>query len=144
MTAKQRQARDARWRKLLREADAAGREAAEATKIIPSIIGTPKDLVGSLTGGDGGGFDTDQPIYVDTETGVCGFAWIRFPKATTAFARFLKRAGIGRHGGDYWGGWEISVRQYGQSLQKKENYAMAYAATLRAAGIDCHTRTYVD
>ena len=65
--------------------------------------------------------------------GVCGFAYITIRPATSAFARWLKSKGIGHRA--YYGGWEISVSDYGQSMNRKEAHAAAVADYLKASGI---------
>ena len=66
------------------------------------------------------------------ESGVCGFAWVTFP-GNTSFGRAMKAAGLARK--RYEGGLCVWVGEFGQSMERKEAYARAYAAVLREAGI---------
>ena len=67
------------------------------------------------------------------EDGVCGFAYIKIAPATHTFARWLKKRGIGHR--SYYGGWEISIREYGQSMQRKEEHARVVAELLVENGV---------
>lgn len=115
------------------EADAAGKAAAEACTPRPMLVGTAKGLFDDS-------FDESQPVYYVAD-GVCGFAWITF-KGNTAFGRWAKAAGLARKG--YPSGLAYWVRGYGQSMQKKEAYAQAFAATLRAAGVTAYAESRMD
>lgn len=128
-------------RKLYAAADAAGREAGAAAIPTPMVVGTPKNMMASLMGGDDGGFDPDEPTYFVSE-GVCGFAWVRIRPANGSFARQMKKAGIGYR--SYYGGWDISVRYGNQSLARKEAYARAFAKVLQDAGVDAFVDSRMD
>lgn len=122
----------AEYQALYDRAHAAGVAALEAAKAVPMIVGTPVNMLDSLMGGDGGGFDQTKPTYY-VEGGVCGFAAIVLP-GTTGFARWAKKTGkVTAH---YGGGMAFRVRAGGQSLQRKEAYAGAFAGVLREAGIE--------
>ena len=72
--------------------------------------------------------DGDRTYYV--ADGVCGFAWITIKPGNSALARAAVRmAGASKR---YGGGVQIWVSAFNQSHQRKEAYARAYAATLRA------------
>lgn len=132
---------DAEARDLYERADAAGKAAAEAARPTPMMVGTPKNFLGSLMGGDDGGFDPDQPTYYVAE-GVCGFAWVTVRPATSSFARWLKKnthAGTG-----YYGGMQLWVRGYGQSMERKAAYAAAFAKVLTEAGLDAYSESRMD
>lgn len=60
--------------------------------------------------------------------GVCGFAWVKVAKGNSAFARWLMKTGKARK--SYYGGVEINVREYGQSMERKEAHARAMAKAL--------------
>ena len=82
---------------------------------------------------------TGQTYTVDG--GCCGFASVNI-KGTSAFARFLKKAGIGRK--SYYGGYDIPCHAYGQSMEQKEAYCQAYAQTLNDYGIDAVSSSRMD
>ena len=73
--------------------------------------------------------------------GVCGFAWIRVP-GNTAFARWCKSQRIGHKG--YPSGWSVWVHQGGQSMQRKEAYAVAFAEVLKSHGIKASAESRMD
>lgn len=79
----------------------------------------------------------DAPIM----DGVCGFAWV-WIKGNTAFGRWAKAKGIAYKG--YPTGLNISVRAHGQSLTRKEAHAHAFAAVLKAAGIEAYAESRID
>ena len=67
---------------------------------------------------------------------ICGFAWISLRPATSAFARWLKKQGIGRTA--YEGGHQIWCSEFGQSYDRKLAYADAYAGVLKEAGFNAY------
>jgi hypothetical protein len=76
---------------------------------------------------------TDGTRVYHVADGVCGFAYITVRPATSAFARWLKAKGFGHKA--YHGGWEVSVPQYGQCMQRKELHASVVAEYFTARGI---------
>jgi hypothetical protein len=74
--------------------------------------------------------------------GVCGFAWITIRPATSKFARWLKKTNKGRTA--YGGGLQIWVGQFNQSMQRKEDYAAAFAKVLREAGVNAWSGSRMD
>ncbi len=73
--------------------------------------------------------------------GVCGFAWIEF-RGNTAWGRWAKKSGVAsKH---YPKGLSIWVSEGGQSMERKEAYARAYADVLRAAGIEAYAGSRMD
>lgn len=79
--------------------------------------------------------DDTSPIvkqYAPNYDGLCGFAWVRFP-GTSAFARALKKEGLARP--SYPSGFQVWVRDFDQSLERKTAYAHAYAEILREGGV---------
>lgn len=111
------------YRALASQADAAGRAAAEAVNPRPMTV-------------VGGG----QEYFV--ADGVCGFAWVVVKPGNSPFARFAKQ-NLRAHK-HYYGGVEIWVSGYGQSMQRKEAYASAYADVLRNAGIQAYSQSRMD
>lgn len=77
--------------------------------------------------------------YVDD--GACGFAWIEFP-GNTAFGRWAKKQGLARS--HYPSGLCIWVSEFGQSIDRKESYAVAYARVLRDAGVKAFAGSRLD
>lgn len=60
--------------------------------------------------------------------GVCGFAWLEFA-GNTAFGKWAKETQIARAG--YPTGLRVSCWEFGQSLTRKEHWAVAVANYLR-------------
>jgi hypothetical protein len=117
-----------------------------AAKPTPMVVGTPKNLLGSLTGGDDGGLDPSQPVY-HVPGGVCGFAWVTLRPARGALATLLKAKG-GHKG--YYGGVELSSgyivpgARFDQSLERNEAAAKAFAAVLQEAGFQAYAGSRLD
>jgi hypothetical protein len=74
--------------------------------------------------------------------GVCGFASVTVKPANSKFAKYLVENGLGRKG--YGGGVCMSIRQFNQSLQKKEAYAYAFASVLNEHGIKAYVESRID
>jgi hypothetical protein len=74
--------------------------------------------------------------------GVCGFASVTVKPANSKFAKFLIANGLGRKG--YGGGVCMSIRQFNQSLTKKEAYAYAFASVLNEHGIKAYVDSRMD
>lgn len=66
------------------------------------------------------------------EGGVCGFARVEVRPRTSAWAKWLKRHGW--YSSDYHRCVYMNVSDYGQSMQRKEAFAMAVAGFLTAKG----------
>lgn len=132
---------------LLARAAQAGEKAFREAIPAPMLVGTPRDMMGSLMGGDGGGFDTGQPIYQVNE-GVCGFGWVTVRPGGSRFARWLVKNGIGRTD-SYAGGvrislWMICGDRGSQSLTRWEAAAYAVAEVLREGGITAYGDSRID
>jgi hypothetical protein len=87
--------------------------------------------------------------------GVCGFAWIKIRPATQAFAKWIKKekdvatvllqnAVNVPKGAAYDGGIDLWVSAFGQSMERKEQYAAAFAEVLRSHGIKCSMGSRMD
>jgi len=74
--------------------------------------------------------------------GVCGFASVTVKPANSKFAKYLVANGLGRKA--YNGGVSMSIRQFNQSLQKKEAYAYAFASVLNEHGIKAYVESRMD
>ena len=83
-----------------------------------------------------------RPAVEVVEDGVCGFAYVSVKPGTGAFAKFMKKelGGFKR----YYGGVQISVPYFNQSLGKKEAYAAAYARVLNEAGVNAFSESRID
>ena len=58
------------------------------------------------------------------------------------FVSYLKSLGMGyKH---YYGGYYVPVREFGQSLARKEAYAEAYAKVLSEEGMSCYVDSRMD
>jgi hypothetical protein len=141
-----------RFQRAVEAADAAGAEAVAGAQVVPMMVYTPRNVLGSMMGGDDGGIDTSQPVY-HVEGGVCGFASIQLKAKGTDGRKFLNwitgKVRSARPASDvlngslggfyrdsYYGGVSGSVRVGGQSLQRKEAYGRAFVRSLNEAGID--------
>jgi hypothetical protein len=105
-------------------AERRGREAAQA--ITPSVMRivqadpfTGKTLPGAK-------------VYVETE-GPCGFAYVTIDPARGPLVSWLKKTGKGHK--SYYGGYEVSIHDHGQSLERKSAHAKAMAEYLTAEGV---------
>lgn len=122
----ERAARYAGFRDLLERARAAGREAGETARPEPMAVadGFTGQLVEIVAGGP------------------CGFAWVTIRPGGSSFARWLVANGYGRKA--YYGGVQVWIGDYGQSIARKYAHACAMADTFRAAGIDATAGSRLD
>jgi hypothetical protein len=131
----ERQARYARFAEVYAQADRCGQAAVE------DIVPTPMVVVERANP-----LDDSSPIvrqYAPIESGVCGFAWVTVRPANSSFALWAKK----EHGWSrsYHGGLQLWVRGYGQSMERKEAYARAFAAHIRSElGLECHASSRMD
>ena len=120
--------------KLLERAHLMGMDAGRSVGVTPMLVGTPTELMGN-------DIDYSKPTYVVND-GVCGFAGVVIKPARGKFVSYLKSIGMGyKH---YYGGWYVSVREFNQSLTRKEAYANAYAKVLSEAGFKCYVDSRMD
>lgn len=120
---------------LFKKAREAGYAAGEAAKPVPMVVGTPTDMFAANSP-----LDRTKPVYYVSE-GVCGFAWVTTP-GNTPFARWAKSKGIFSKA--YGGGLQYWVSYGGQSMERKEAFANAFAAVLREAGITAYASSRMD
>jgi hypothetical protein len=114
---------------------AAGREAIP----VPMVVGTPVNLIGSLTGTD----NRINPATVEyVPDGVCGFAGVVVHPATCGFARWARKAGYSYS--HYPTGEYFPVREFNQSLERKEAGARAMAQVFRDAGLKVYVHSRMD
>lgn len=121
---------------LWKRAHEAGRAAAEASTPRPMIVSQHADSL-----------DDRSPVVQQwfVGDGACGFAWIHFYPATQPFVRWLRRQGregVGRKG--YPGGWDVSIFEHNQSVERKLAHARAAAAVLKEAGVRCYAESRLD
>ena len=113
------------WAVLYARAHEAGEAAAEAVTPTPMVVQERENPL-----------DDNSAVvktYAPVMEGPCGFAYVKVRPANGSFARWAKAERGWR--GAYGGGLEMSVRGYGQSLERKQAYARAFAEVLRSAGI---------
>ena len=120
--------------KLLERAHLMGMDAGRASTPTPMIVGSPSTPFGS-------DIDYSKKTYF-VEGGACGFAGVVIKPARGKFVSYLKSIGIGKK--HYYGGYYVSVREFGQSLARKEAYAEAYAKVLSEEGMRCYVDSRMD
>lgn len=111
------------FRAILAKAVLAGRAAGDAAVPVPMIV---QERANPLN-------DASPVVkqYAPVMGGVCGFAWIKVRPANKAFAKWLKAEGLARPA--YEGGLDISISEYGQSMERKSAHAYAMAKVLQDA-----------
>ena len=120
--------------KLLEKAHLMGMDAGRLVGVTPMVVGSPSTPLGN-------DIDYSKKTYF-VEGGVCGFAGVVIKPARGKFVSYLKKLGMGyKH---YYGGWYVSVREFGQSLTRKEAYAEAFAKVLGEAGMSCYVDSRMD
>lgn len=120
--------------KILQEAMDAGYAAGDACVPTPVKFGQAASLFGNemIPG-------TEEIV----EDGVCGFAWINIKPARGKFVNYLKKIGMGRSD-SYYGGYTVWVTEYGQSMERKEAYARAFAKVLQDYGMKAYGMSRMD
>ena len=120
---------------LYTEAHQAGLKAASACIPTPMIVGSPSTPLGNDV-------DPSKPTYF-VAGGVCGFAWINVKPGNCSFANWLKKQGKVKER-SYYGGVDIWVYDFGQSMELKESYAHAFAKVLSDNGIRAYAMSRMD
>ena len=120
--------------KLLERAHLMGMDAGRDASVTPMVVGSPSTPFGS-------DIDYSKKTYF-VEGGACGFAGVVIKPARGKFVSYLKSIGIGNK--HYYGGYYVSVREFGQSLARKEAYAEAYAKILSEEGMRCYVDSRMD
>jgi hypothetical protein len=145
------------WAGVVERAHAAGLAAAEAAVPTPMVVGSPKNLMGSLLGGDDGGFDPDKPTYYVSE-GACGFGWVSmWPERSGETRRFVNWMSgrtktkfppvVKCDKSSHWsyGKFYVWAGVGGQSVARKEAYVHAFAEVLRdEVGLKCYGSSRLD
>ena len=96
--------------RIYKEAYEAGVKAGKEAIPTPMIVGQPTTPLGN-------DIDFKKQTYFVSE-GACGFAWVTISPARGAFVTYLKSIDAGSKG--YYGGYQIWVREFGQSITRKE------------------------
>jgi hypothetical protein len=120
---------------LYAKADAAGKAAAAARVPVPMVVVQRANPLNDAS-----------PVvkrYAPVMGGVCGFAWVIVRPGNSAFANYLKKRGLARPD-SYAGGVNLWVGDYGQSMEKKEAYAGAFADVLQDAGLRAYSNSRMD
>lgn len=131
---------------LHQKAHAAGMAAAQGAKVAPMIVQQRRDPLAvmalTIEGRPENLADSREVVkqWFEPE-GVCGFAWVHM-KGTLPFAKWAKKANLGHAA--YRGGYDIWVREFGQSMQRKEAYARAYAGVLKENGVEAYADSRMD
>ena len=117
-----------------KEAYEAGIKAGKEAIPTPMIVGQPTTPLGN-------DIDFKKQTYFVSE-GACGFAWVTISPARGAFVTYLKSINAGSKG--YYGGYQIWVREFGQSITRKEAFAGAFAKVLNSYGISAFAESRLD
>lgn len=120
-------------RELFSRAKAAGLAAGEAAKPRAIVIGEADGLSDR--------FKPGAKLYHEPE-GVCGFAWVNVKPGNSSFARWLVKNDYAMK--SYYGGVDIWVREFNQSMERKEAAAAAMARVLSEAGIRAYSMSRMD
>jgi len=115
------------------------REAYEAGLLAGKEIELQKFIVGDAIGLSNE-IDYSKKTYV--MEGLCGFAWIKISPARGAFVNYLKANEIGRK--SYYGGYDIWVKEFAQSIDRKLAFAQAFASVLDKYGINAYAESRLD
>ena len=115
------------------------REAYEAGLNAGKDADTPKFIVGDAIGLSDE-IDFSKKTYI--LDGLCGFAWVNISPARGAFVNYLKSRQVGSKG--YYGGYEIWVREFGQSVDRKTAFARAFCDVLAKYGIEASVGSRLD
>lgn len=114
-------------------------EAYEAGLKAGNEVGVPKFVVGDAIGLSNE-IDYSKPTFI--MDGLCGFAWATISPARGAFVNYLKSRQVGSKG--YYGGYEIWVREFGQSVDRKAAFAGAFRDVLQKYGISASVGSRLD
>ena len=136
--------------KIFKEAKLAGEKA------LNNCIPTPMNVI--EVGIDDKPYEGSKSYYVPE--GMCGFASVWLPDSRSDFIKQLKKAGIAqmkktyswKHGDKIYElekclfkkGYNYCVRKGGQSIEKKEAYAEAFASVLNKYEIVAYVQSRLD
>ena len=74
--------------------------------------------------------------------GACGFAWVNVKPGNSPFANWLKKNDLASK--SYYGGVDIWISDFNQSIARKEACASAMAKVLSEAGIKAYSMSRLD
>ena len=122
------------WRSIYDAAHKAGMEAGNKCVPEPMIVQQHVNMM-----------DDNSPVAKQwvVDSGVCGFAWINVKPGNCAFANWCRKNNLGRTD-SYYGGLTIWVGEFGQSYERKQQYADAFAKVLRENGIKAYSDGRLD
>jgi hypothetical protein len=122
---------DQAHRELFDKAHAAGMAAGEGAAPQPMYVVQRHVVTGEII-----------KRYPPVMDGVCGFAWINIRPGNSPFANWMKK---NTHASKSWeGGIEYWVREFNQSMQRKEAFARAFADVLMQAGVKAYAGSRMD
>jgi len=120
---------------LYSRAHTAGIAAATQARVQPMIVGQAKSAFSNE-------IDETKPTHF-IEDGVCGFAEVIVKPGNSRFANWLKKQKIAEK--RYYGsGVSIWISDFGQSYQRKIEYARAFAEVLRKENINASATGRLD
>jgi hypothetical protein len=132
-----RAARTDQFKAIFEEARLAGMAAGNSATPRPMVV--TRDSMAIVTAaGRQNILDRD---YVVPE-GPCGFAWVVIRPGNSPAAIYAKK-NLRAHK-HYYGGMELWVSEFGQSMERKEAYARAYADVLKKHGIQASYGSRMD
>lgn len=111
-------------------------EKAKAAGMAAGVAAVPVAM--AVSGGVPGG---EAKLWVEPE-GACGFAWVNVKPGGSSFARWLKENDIASK--SYYGGVDIWIGDFNQSVARKEACANAMARVLSEAGIKAYAMSRLD
>jgi len=114
------------------EAQTAGMEAGNKAIPAPMVVQEHSNMMDDKS-------PVKQEWYV--AEGVCGFAWVNVKDRV--FGQWLKDMGYGDHD-SYYRGVTIWCSQFGQSMQRKEAWAQAFAEVLTKHNIRSYSQSRMD
>lgn len=92
-----------------------------------------------------GGVPGEEPKAWYVSEGMCGFAWVNCSPGNHPFSNWLKKNGKARKA--YGGGVDIWVSEGGQSIDRKEKFARAFADVVKRyelSGLKVHPMSRLD
>jgi hypothetical protein len=120
------------YEQIYNEAEEAGRKALALKVPTPMVVQTHENMLD----------DNSKVVYSEVvDGGVCGFAWVKV-KANTSFGSWLRT--VKGEKLSYTGGYDIWVREGGQSMERKEAFAEAFAEVLTKYGIEAYAESRMD
>lgn len=131
---KARKERYAKFAAVYDKAAAAGKAAGEAAKPATMVVTQHADPLN----------DNSPAVkqWVAPE-GMCGFAWVKVSPGNSSFAKWLVKNKIARKA--YYGGVDIWISAFGQSIERKEACARAMAKVLvEELGIKAYADSRLD